>query len=44
MKVLNYFLKKCLMNNTGIFYMTQILISKKFEKEIVFKSFVLTWI
>jgi hypothetical protein len=35
------------MNNTGIFDligMTQILISKKFEKEIVFKSSVLAWI
>jgi hypothetical protein len=34
------------MNNTGIFLfdLTQILISKKFEKEIVFQSSVLAWI
>jgi hypothetical protein len=34
------------MNNTAIFCfnLTQIFISKKFEKEIVFESFVLTWI
>jgi hypothetical protein len=32
------------MNNTGIFDLTQILISKKFEKEIVFESSVLAWI
>jgi hypothetical protein len=32
------------MNNTGIFYLTQILILKKFEKEIVFESSVLAWI
>jgi hypothetical protein len=34
------------MNYTGIFLfkLTQILISKKFEKEIVFKSSVLAWI
>jgi hypothetical protein len=35
-----------LMNNIGIFLfdMTQILISKKFEKEIFFESSVLAWI
>jgi hypothetical protein len=36
------------MNNTDIFFflldLTQILISKKFEKEIVFESSVLAWI
>jgi hypothetical protein len=32
------------MNNTGIFYLTQILILKKFEKEIVFECSVLAWI
>jgi hypothetical protein len=32
------------MNNTNIFDLIQILISKKFEKEIVFKSSVLAWI
>jgi hypothetical protein len=32
------------MNYTGIFDLTQILISKKFEKEIVFESSVLAWI
>jgi hypothetical protein len=32
------------MNNTGIFDLTQILISNKFEKEIVFGSSVLAWI
>jgi hypothetical protein len=32
------------MNNTGIFDLTQILISNKFEKEIVFESSVLPWI
>jgi hypothetical protein len=34
------------MNYTGIFLfdLTQILISKKFEKEIVFESFDLAWI
>jgi hypothetical protein len=32
------------MNNTGIFDLTQILISTKFEKEIVFESSVLAWI
>jgi hypothetical protein len=34
------------MNNTGIFLydLTQILISTKFEKEIVFESSVLAWI
>jgi hypothetical protein len=32
------------MNNTDIFDLTQILISKKFEKEIVFEISVLAWI
>jgi hypothetical protein len=32
------------MNNTGIFDLTQILISKKFEEKIVFDSSVLAWI
>jgi hypothetical protein len=32
------------MNNTSIFDLTKILISKKFEKEIVFESSVLGWI
>jgi hypothetical protein len=41
-----HFLKTFLMNNTDIFLfdLTQILISKKFEKEIVFESSVLAWI
>jgi hypothetical protein len=39
-----YFLKKILMNNTGIFDSTQSLISTKFEKEIVFERSVLAWI
>jgi hypothetical protein len=30
----NYFLKKIWMNNTNIFDLTQILISKKFEKKL----------
>jgi hypothetical protein len=32
------------MNNTGIFYLTQILILKKIEKEFVIESSVLAWI
>jgi hypothetical protein len=32
------------MNYTGIFDLTQILILKKFEKDIVFESSVLAWI
>jgi hypothetical protein len=41
-----YFLKIFLMKtgNTGIFELTQILISENSEKEIVFKSSVLAWI
>jgi hypothetical protein len=44
LKKKNYFLKKNLMNITGIFDLIQILISKKFEKKIFFKNSVLAWI